>query len=262
MKHYIIICAFMMTLVACTDSDPRPPQPLPDHQLFQGLEAPPLNKPLRPVAIKPEDITPALPRDEQAAILVTQNDKAFAGELQRVGSVTVEADSITFEPGGEGVPLRIRYRLPQGMSPLPAIRGAAQLQLRALSSPAGADQLVILTHMERLLFSEVWQRAVQPLRIKLHDNLYLVQAPTPELARVGYTQADVALYEGEKLLAQLPLGKALPVESSAGTLQVYVETSHHFIPTSADAEQYPEEYILRAWLVRPGEMKPANEQMK
>ena len=101
-----------------------------------------------------------------------------------------------------------------------------------------------------MLFGNVWQRSRQPLRVPLTQQLLLVQSPATKLEGTGYAEAEVALYEGEKRVMSLPLGKPVRVDSASGPLQVYVETSHRFIPSSSDADQYPDEYILHAWITQ------------
>lgn len=244
----------MLLMISTGCGDPIPPQIVPSY--LQGLEPPPLNKPWRPIAIKSEETSLNLPRDNQAATLVTQNNKAFRGEVQHIGTVTVDEEGIEFDPK-QGKPLRILYRLPPGMLPLPKMQQPAELHIRELSGPGGADRVIMLKQGNALLFSEVWQRAKRPLQVKLIDTFRLQQAPTSEPTREGYTEAEAALYEDDELVAKLPIGKTIDVDTPAGSLQTFVETSHRYVPSKADAEQYPDEYILHAWVARLRSQQPA-----
>lgn len=250
MKKLTIICALVVGLGGCGDSQPEPPASQPQHPLLEGVEALPMNKPLRNVKLKEQEPpTLQLSKGDVGQVLITRDEKAFRGDEQLSGTVSIEKGAITLgAPGAK--PLRVLYRLPKGMAALPAIQGDARLRIRELTTPEGADQLVALQQKDSLVFANVWQRSKQPLKVALTGAIQLVQSPTTKLEGTGYSEAEVAVYEDGKPLARPRIGELTRVETSAGPLQFYVETSHRFIPSSNDADQYPDEYVLRAWVVQ------------
>ncbi|UCH48163.1 MAG: hypothetical protein JSU95_19415 [Betaproteobacteria bacterium] len=259
MKQLAIVCVLAVGLVGCGDSQPEPPASHPKHALLEGVEALPMNKPLRKVELKEQE--PAalqLSKGDVGQVLIIRDEKAFRGEEQLSGTVSIEEGAITLG-APDAKPLRVLYRLPKGMAALSAMQGDARLRIREFTSPEGADQLVTLQQKGSLLFAIVWQRSKQPLKVALTEAIRLVQSPTTKLEGTGYSEAEVAVHEAGKPVARLRIGELTRVETVAGPLQVYVETSHRFIPSANDADQYPDEYVLRAWVVQLDAEQKATE---
>ena len=250
MRPLAIICALAIGLVGCGDSQPDPPASHPEHPLLEGVESLPINQPLRKVQLK-EHEAPVLQlsQGDVGQVLITRDEKAFRGDERLSGTVNIEQGAITLD-APDVTPLRVLYRLPKGMAALPATKGDARLTIREFTAPEGADQFVALQQKGSLLFANVWQRSKQPLKVALTEAIRLVQSPTTKLEGTGYSEAEVAVYEGGKRVALLRIGELTRVQTSAGPLQLYVETSHRFIPSTNDVDQYPDEYVLRAWVVQ------------
>ena len=248
MRLLIILSAVTLALSACMDGAPSPPPNQPEHPLLDDLAPPPLNSPLRQAQIKHDAAQPQLAAGDQPALMVVQDGAAFSGQLIAPGTFAVTADQIEFQPD-DAAPLTVMYRLPDAMGNIAETRGTGRLQLLDRSGPAGANRIVVLTREDTVVFGEIWQRSAGPLNVSLSDRLRLVQTETRVAERTGdYTPVDLALYDGEELIADLPIGESSEISTPGGDLSFFLETSQLFESAQDMADQYAREYILHVWV--------------
>ena len=155
----------------------------------------------------------------------------------------------------EGV--EILYRLPDGLAAPAHVPGRATASVRDLSGPQGADRLVTVRDPQGLTFLELWRRSPDPIQVESGDLLIeqrAVQADASNPQGV-YVAAPVFISAGEKQ-QEIPLGRAVRVETGRQALNVYVETSHLFA-VPEDVDHGGRYYILRVWITGA---KPAGRE--
>lgn len=235
-------------VIACAERTPEPPASQPQHALLEGLEPPPLNRPVQLAPAAQEQVTLRLPPGNQAALLVVQGGRPFSGTVTDSGQITVSDSLIRLTPT-EGASIEILYRVPAGL-PRPASgdrTGSATVM--EMSGPAASNRQLIVRGNGRLVLAEVWQTSDRPITIDLGRGLQLVQRATRQAATGEYAEAQLQVLERSQVLATIPLGEPTRVGTSADSIAVFVEVSHLMTPSDADVGQVQGGYILHAWVV-------------
>ncbi len=245
MKNIILIILAMAVAAGC-GKEPQPMKPLPDHPLLKTLKTPPpLNKPSGH-ALAAKEATRVLAKEDASIVLMLQDNKMLSGDLRYQGTIEMTNESIRFQDK-KGAGMQILYRLPKELGDISPVSEPVELYLRDRSGPAGAQQRMVLSKKQRLLLGQTWERSASPLNVSFAGNLALRQKAVAS-PKAGYTEAQVSLFEKDRALAVIPVGKPTQVQTASGPVVVLVEISQYFQPTSKDKDQYPAQYILKAWI--------------
>jgi hypothetical protein len=255
-RQTILVPLLLLGLIGgCTVQPQRPAGTEPVHALLQDVSPPPYNRPARVAPVvqpAPTPPQPRLPPDDQPAVLILRGDQPFSGQLETRGTISISEQSIRFEPD-TGTPLTILYRPPEQFAELPRTVVEGRLTVREQSGPAGADRLLLVRSPGGLVFGEIWQRAADPISVEVTPGVRVRQSRVLEgRTEPGFNLAEVDVYDGERPVAALMPGQRARVRTSAGDLEMLLQTSHWFQPSEAEADQYPAEYVLHLWLTSAG----------
>lgn len=217
--------------------------------LVEDLDPPPVNFPVEPEPIPRADGRPRLPEGDVSALLVTLGDEPFSGRLEAAGALSVGNDRI--RASTERGDLEVLYRLPPELDRRVRAPERGTVAVRELSSPAGADQSLSVTGTDGVLaLGQVWTTSPDPLTVEIARDLVIVQGPV-RAPDPGYTEVEtVVVAAGAR--TEAVVGKPFVVQAGGGELEVLLESSHFFSAPEDDEGQYPDAYILRAWVVRVG----------
>jgi len=243
------IAAMTLTLgaVACGPSTPEPPADQPRHALLEGLEAPPLNRPLTSRPGRSEPPAQVVLQEGPAVVLVTLDGTPFSGQFSGSGFVTVRDSVIDFTTSDERQ-VRIQYRAPTQLTALSQGEGVGALRLVERSGPEGANRALALDQGGSLKMGEVWRSEAEPIRFDLGSRLALRQSRVEGSER-GAVAVPLDVMEGGQAIARVPIGETVTVQTRSGVYEVYVRASH-LSQDDEPAGQFGSGYVLNAWIFR------------
>jgi len=231
---------FVIALIGAAGCGPRSPEPPPNQPrdpLFARLKAPPLNPPAIYFTAAPIDGSPDLPAGAQPALALVS-----AGHLVRVvgdlpARVTARGGRIEAQ-SADGRRIDVLYRLPAGLAVPPDLIAPGGLAVAERSSGSGVPGRQVTVRSEGSpLLAQVSLSGPRPVSASLGGGLRLVQRPIEGEQSVGDVTVDA--FDGDRLVATIPLAKATEVRARAGIYQSFVETS-----------RFQSSYTLVAWFVR------------
>lgn len=244
----MVFFALSLTGSACVASAPEPPDDQPEHAVLEGLEAPPLNRPLLAQAAQAEPAAPARFQPGSPVLIVTVDGAPFSGRLNASGTVSVSDSIIEFTLDDQRS-VRILYRAPAPMTALRVGDGVGALRLMDRSGPAGADRTLAIDRNGALLMSEIWQSDAEPIRFELGSGLTLQQGRVEAAPTQGAVAAPLDVQDAGDAVARVSIGEVTTVQGRAGAYQVFVETSQLSARTDPDG-QFGGGYVLHAWIFR------------
>lgn len=227
------------------------PAPRSRDPVLEKLEPPPLNLP-RHTAARPQGPPdparmPALPPGDRPAIVVRTTELLDAKTLASPGLVTSKKGEIEFAPENRAG-IRIYFRLPRELPSPPELSHTGTLALVDRTGPAGPVRQVIVSVDGMPLIGEVRLKSPTPINFALAPGLELRQQRRPDRG-----SGDVAVeIGGETRKPQLLTTRGVTeVATAGGVLLVFVGASY-VVDLPDPTGQYPDGYILHAWVVRPG----------
>lgn len=240
----ILTCGLVLT--ACGARTPQPPEDRPEHAVLEGVEAPPLNRPLAAQPVRTPQVPETL-QDGPGVVRVTVNGATFKGQLDETGELSVTDTAISLATADQRA-IRIQYRAPSELTALPVRSGPGALRLLDRSGPEGADRVMVVRQGGALRLGEVWQSNAEPIRFDLGGSLVLQQRGT-DTPGSGAVEVPVDVLDGGRAVARVPIGEATQVQTRSGIYQVFVRASH-LSASSQPAGQFGDGYVLNAWVVR------------
>jgi len=169
----------------------------------------------------------------------------FSGELMSSGELAVDAQKIEFF-GDDKRHISIVHRLPPALGIAAPRKGRGDVWLRENRGPDSIERANIVRIGNDIVFGEVWLSGPTRIAVDLGHQLSLRQPPAARGVE-GYTEVSAALFERDKQLARLPVGRATAVRTSQGTVNALVEISHIRVAAPGSDAVYPTTYILRVW---------------
>ena len=211
----LVFALGLIGAAGCGPRSPEPPRNQPRDPLFAGLKAPPLNSPATYFTAAPIDGSPDLPAGTQPALALVS-----AGHLVRVvgdlpARVTARGGRIEAQ-SSDGRRVDVLYRLPAGLAAPPDLIAPGGLAVAERSVGSGVPGRQVTVRSEG-----------SPLLAQVS-----LSGPRPVSASLG-------AFDGDRLVATIPLARATEVRARAGLYQSFVETS-----------RFQSSYTLVAWLVR------------
>jgi hypothetical protein len=233
----LVFAIGLIGVAGCGPRSPEPPRNQPRDPLFAGLKAPPLNPPATYFTAAPIDGSPDLPAGTRPALALVS-----AGHLVRVvgdlpARVTAREGRIEAQ-SSDGRRVDVLYRLPAGLAAPPDLiaPGGLAVAERSIGSGVPGRQVTVRSEGSPLL-AQVSLSGPRPLTASLGGGLRLVQRPVEGERGAGDVTVDA--FDGDQLVATIPLAKATQLHARAGVYQSFVETS-----------RFQSSYILEAWVVR------------
>ena len=117
--------------------------------------------------------------------------------------------------------------MPAGLATLSARAMTGRLQVMEQSGPEGAHRYVTAAEDQDLLFTEFWQSSPEPHVLDLGNGPRIVQVEPGQQPGPagGYTEVELRGYEGDRLIATIPIGQPTVLRTNTGQFQAYVEVS-------------------------------------
>ncbi len=219
------------------------------HPLLEDVDRPQVNFPVELEPVPPAEFEPALPRGNASALLMVIDDEPFRGSIEARGKFDMRDGRIALATDRGN--LVILYRIPPGMERGPPSLDEGTVTVRELSAPEAADQFLGVTDADGLVvLGQVWTSSPDPLKVAFGDDLVIAQDRV-EAAQPGYTEVATLVSTGETT-TEAVAGKPFRVKAEGAEFEVLLETSHFFAAPEDDSDQFPDAYILHAWIVRAG----------
>jgi hypothetical protein len=241
----MLIRLAVLTLAAvaatsCERGAPEPPPVRPRHPLLDGLNPPPLNRPLTSVGVVPLGGTPALPGGTVPALVLVSDGRAVEVRGSFSAPLAMKEGRLELSPIGRPA-IHVLYRLPDGLT-LPVGSSSVGRFVRFAGS---WGRRTLLRSEGSLLLAELVVRAPTPVSLDLGDGLKIVQRPASASRAGEATDVQADAMDDERPVGTLASGAATSVRTRSGTFNIFIVSSR-----LAKSEERPGGYVLDAWVAR------------